>query len=289
MADVQADLLGAFSCDRLSRDRANLHLIKGFKCHDNDTLTDYIRNRAWDDDSRNRRAVYLIKKDGVPVFFFSLQCGSMYEPYKEEELERSFANFKELEPYVQEIRDLTNGDDIANHIFQLLDAGILPKDKFKTLMENYHNSVLARNIMQDEKEDPANKLKRVYKNIPVVELVHFCANEKAKNFAWDANAIHRKLGETVFFKFISPIVEEVSQKVGCTHLFLFASDDTQEEHLIRYYIGQMNFKRDDKLIPKKTDFSLFCTALCQKTAGMEKRRLEFFEDFFPDTQAEDFI
>lgn len=277
MATNPIDLLNSLKCVRISSDKAHKEMIKSFSCQQNKCLTEYIRKKAWEDDSLNRKAVYLVKDDKSILFYFSLQCSTLYEPFNKEEMAKSFENFNEIEPYLKDIQDITQEDDFSNHIMRLLEANIIATDKFRRLMEKFRLSGNARRIRQDEHEDFDNNLPRVNKCIPTIELVHFCANDKTKG-VWDANTYQVKLGAAIFFWFISPIVEDIYNKIGCSHLFLFAADESRDNELIKYYKATMNFDIDKKLIPIKSAFSLFCTPLCQKIANMKTNREAFTKE-----------
>ena len=68
-------LVDELKCERLSCDKHNNSLIKGFSCDRNPSLAWYLRRDAWWEDSHNHRAVYLVKEKNKIVMFFSVQCG----------------------------------------------------------------------------------------------------------------------------------------------------------------------------------------------------------------------
>lgn len=73
--------------------------------------------------------------------------------------------------------------------------------------------------------------------IPAIELTHFAVDERFKNPLGKKNTVHT--GEYIFWNFILPIVNEVSEKVACKVLFLFAIDTPK---LITYYKDVLKFK-----------------------------------------------
>lgn len=88
-----------------------------------------------------------------------------------------------------------------------------------------------------------NSIVRVPKTISGIELCHFCKNEKLSKKLKDQNKGNREIGTYIFFEFIVPIVKEVSNKIGCKILYLFAADDTEDCTLINYYEQSLYFRR----------------------------------------------
>ena len=72
--------------------------------------------------------------------------------------------------------------------------------------------------------------------IPAIELTHFAVDERFKNPNPESSI---KTGEYIFWNFILPIVQDVSQKVACKALFVFAIDTPK---LVKYYKNVLKFK-----------------------------------------------
>lgn len=73
--------------------------------------------------------------------------------------------------------------------------------------------------------------------IPAVELTHFAVDERFKSNVSETERI--KTGEYIFWKFILPIVQEISEKIGCKSLFVFAIDTPK---LVSYYKDTLGFR-----------------------------------------------
>ena len=73
--------------------------------------------------------------------------------------------------------------------------------------------------------------------IPAIELTHFAVDERYKKA--DITSEVMRTGEFIFWNYIIPIVQEVSQKVACKVLFVFAIDTPK---LIKYYKDILKFK-----------------------------------------------
>ena len=79
--------------------------------------------------------------------------------------------------------------------------------------------------------------------IPAVELTHFAVDERFKSIDDSMRA-----GEFIFWHFILPVVEEVSENIGCKSLFLFAIDNPK---LISYYKTVLGFKEINSVDEKQ--------------------------------------
>ena len=73
--------------------------------------------------------------------------------------------------------------------------------------------------------------------IPAIELTHFAVDERFKNPLGASGSVHT--GEYIFWNYIIPIVRNVSEKVACKALFVFAIDTPK---LIKYYKETLQFR-----------------------------------------------
>lgn len=81
--------------------------------------------------------------------------------------------------------------------------------------------------------------------VPAVELTHFAVDERFR--MKDAQQNGTRTGEYIFRRFILPIVYDISEKIACKDLFVFAIN---APNLIHYYKERLGFKEmsniDDK-------------------------------------------
>ncbi len=61
--------------ERLTENKMNKQWTKSFCNTRNKSLQYYIRNKAWEEDSRNETVVYLLKDDNTIAYYFTLKCG----------------------------------------------------------------------------------------------------------------------------------------------------------------------------------------------------------------------
>ncbi len=73
--------------------------------------------------------------------------------------------------------------------------------------------------------------------IPAIELTHFAVDERFKKA--DSTSDTMRTGEFIYWNYIIPIVKDVSEKVACKALFVFAIETPK---LIKYYKDVLMFK-----------------------------------------------
>ena len=114
--------------------------------------------------------------------------------------------------------------------------------------------------------------KHVLSTAAGVEIVHFCANDD-KRAAW---ALQEKLGISVFWFFMVPIILNVKELVGCSHVFLFAADITEDETLVKYY-KQLGFKDTKDKVSVYPSYDEFCHFMFRETKDLAAERQAFLE------------
>lgn len=175
--DYVDEVVKRWSLERLTSDKANKHVIKGFHNSRNSHLQYYLQKCAWGQDKNNETVIYLIKDGDLAAYYFSLKCGML----------------------------LKNGSKS--------DPESLEKPEIK--------------------EDQL----LVNSTIPAIEIAQFCVNEK-----WAEKCKTKGFGSVVFYKYILPLIKEISTHVGCRYIYLYAADDTEDETLVRYY-ESLGFKK----------------------------------------------
>lgn len=70
ITEDQLAILDSFSCERLTANEANEHLIQSFENKRNSGLADYLKQNAWEEDKSNAIAFYLVKNVERQILFF---------------------------------------------------------------------------------------------------------------------------------------------------------------------------------------------------------------------------
>lgn len=126
---------------------------------------------------------------------------------------------------------------------------------------------------------------RVSKAFPAVELKFFGKNANTEEI-WSTMNFHisKRLGETLFWKFVIPKLENLREMVGCQYLYLFAADNEPEGSLVNYYKVSLHLDAKPILSANKPIFDKSSIFLYQDINALCKCRDDFFEDFNPEEE-----
>lgn len=282
ITDEQKRSIYSLVCERLSANADNLRYVGDFINYKNESLTDTLKNEAFEEDEKGNIAYYLIKDpDGKILFYFSLKCGSLYESIKGMD---SLKKIHELYEYVIELK---NDSDLNESDRQIIESIIERIRTGKGLIKNDLAKISYAKkgeIIKELEKASEDDLKRVGKTFAGIEIVHFCANDLYREM-WKGFKIDQKLGVVVFWMFIVPKILEVMQHIGCEYIFLFAADMTPDEYLVNYYKTYLKFKDTTN---HGTTISLYdygCKFMHQETASLKAKQEFFFEHFNRDEDA----
>lgn len=117
--------------------------------------------------------------------------------------------------------------------------------------------------------------------VPAVELAHFCINDtyrrKKKTTSINYGICDYSIGVYVFYRFIAPIIIELSEKVGLEYVYLFSADDWSGR-LTNYYTEQLNFRIMDDMACIRPDYDDELECLTIRIVDLA-RDVNRFEDF----------
>lgn len=275
----QKRILAGFSCQRLSEDEANFSLIENFSNSINDSIAETLRNEAYREDETQSVAYYVIKHpNGQILFFFSLKCGMLFDHLIDPSL------LSNLQRLTEDLEDKANEmsltpclkKEIADVMEKIRTSKGVAADDLHRLRQ------LKLDTIDELKKELNNDIARVGRTFSGIELVHFCSNTDTDD-TWANLELPQLRGTTIFWYFVVPKVMKAIEYVGCQYLFLFAADKSKDEKLIRYYEDQLNFKRPDGLATAKPVYDFTCKFMYHDISSLEKERIEFFENFNPDT------
>lgn len=260
------EVMKTLHCERLSKDDKNSDYIEGFFSKRNAQIPNKLLEDGFDEDSSGINNYYIVKNDNNEVlFFFSIKCGQLHEPYLKGEQERLFERFAR---FISGKASEANADEEeksqAKKIQEKLRSGNgLAKsdlDFFQGKSEFVDRIIQACNLDQ----------KHVLSTAAGIEMVHFCANDNMRA-AW---TLPEKLGISVFWYFIVPIILDVRELVGCSHIFLFAADITEDETLVKYY-KQLGFEDTKTKVSVYPSYDEFCRFMFRETKDLAKEREAF--------------
>lgn len=294
ITEEQERILRSFTCERLSFSEKNKKIINQFKSTRGESLVEYLLQDGWNEDSNGENAFYLIKDEsGFPYLYFSLKCGAMFEPLDETNLTEQIDT---IQKKIEQLRSSHGNKITSKDVFVM--SRILSNMSGMTFEEARTNIILnlyrykklqskRKSIELDRKREEGRPIMRVSRTIPGIELVQFCANDKAKPM-WEKLKeeydFRFPFGEVFFWYFIVPIIEEVQKFVGCQYVFLFAADPTPDETLINYYEVSLKFSKTDDIGTNKPTYDLGCVFMSQAARELIHNKTVFFENFNIDAK-----
>lgn len=285
ITEDQLAVLDSFSCERLTANEANEHLIQSFENKRNRGLADYLKQNAWKEDKSNAIAFYLVKNvEGQILFFFSLKCGALFEHLDEEKLRQKVQYWEALKRILKDPKPEEESQAMANLIMEKIRSGQdIPDEEIKRLIKDRfaEKNYILETLSQEKASETNEHIVRVSSTYSGIELVHFCINDAAKD-RWKEYGFQRFPGEIVFWKFIVPIMESVQKSIGCQYAFLFAADLSEEGSLINYYNVTLHFEQPAHIGTSKPYYDFCCRFMCQEICKLLQLRDEFFENFNRD-------
>lgn len=284
ITEEQLNLLDSLHCERFSSDIRNLRDIENFYNRRNDQLVEPLRNEAYQDDEEGRIAYYLVKHtSGKILFYFSLKCGLLYDRFINND-----EKLKSLKNLLACFMDLKNDPSTSEEDKETIDSIF---EKLRT-RKGFTKADVAKikkkkgNAIEEIEKEFTDEVRRVGETYAGIEIVQFCANDDDEcRKLWRDFKFDQKLGVTVFWHFIVPVILDTMKLIGCQYLFLFAADLSEDEELINYYRNYLKF--EDSLgrgtaIPLYDDM---CKFMYQETNGLKEKQAEFYDNFNHDEDA----
>lgn len=247
----QESILNEFQCIRVnSIDPACLHSISGpiIDGTNRSPLIDHFRNsKHLDDDKAGTLASYIVvNKTGEILLFFSIRCGELFEKIDPQKMVLSHNAMVG----VNTLKNTSLSDEDRNIALQAiknaLNAGLSYGD-FRFYAKK------KRNYIGDLSKEPSKIISRVSVVYSGVELKFYGINDNAKIF-WNGLNLPKKMGETLFWYFIVPKLEQLREIVGCQYMYLFAADREADGHLVTYYRTVLHIKESLRLSANKPFF-----------------------------------
>lgn len=282
----QEEYLNSLVCQRLSRNPDNKQLIRSFRCARNKGLEAQLTYYAWEEDLSGATTYYIIKdqQDRI-LLYFSLQCGSLFDPINKEELLANVHRYRQLLELIRTRRPGVSRSRYLAQVQQLEREFNMPLYQLSYYLQS--EVTAKKQKIKGLEDDIAQELNphisRVYRTYPAVELVHFVANDNAKSL-WRKSGIKRSMGEVLFWKFICPIITGIHDSLGCQYMYLFAADTSVNQNLINYYEVRLNFHQTQELGTSKPLYDFTCPFMCQSIEDMPEYREDYFENFNPDPE-----
>ena len=290
ITEEQNAILEELICERLRDNPNSSALIQNFENEKGTLIVDYLKQYGLKEDLEGSTAFYIVRnKDNDVLMFFSLKCGELFDSlFDEDEIE---AGYEEHLLIIQALKNVESDEEAKNSaiekIKEISDAkGISMQKALNLILRETKTKQKMLSFFNKERETEGNeKISRVSKTYPGIELVHFCTNDNTKKI-WESYGLGHSLGEVIFWKKIVPKFFEVQSIVGCEYAFLFAADLSEDRTLINYYDVSLKFEIDVEVGTNKPLYDFTCAFMCQKLSDMKKNQESYFNNFNIDDNDE---
>lgn len=265
ITEEQIKILDGYTCERLSSNEDNKELIKSFVSERGRLLVEYLQEYGWEEDTVGKIAFYLIKNpEGIPCVFFSLKCGSLFQPLDEDGLRKAIEEARAFLQLSSNTIGTYNGD--------------YKKRRLEYKRTKRENEYILKYLESDRQREGGRPIQRVDKTFSGVEITHFCTDDNS-TIAWKSHGFRFPMGQVLFWKYIAPILLDIQKVVGCQYAFLFAADETPDGTLTNYYNVSLKFCKLDDIGTNKPFYDFCCEFMSQEICTMRKNMEYFFEHF----------
>lgn len=275
----QESILSGFRCKRVRElDRKCLGSIVGPKIGGEQIsiIPDLFRSdEHLQDDASGALASYVItNRENEIMMFFSIRCGELFENVDHEKMILGHNAYVGILSMSDTKISQAKYDKAMQAVKAALDAG-LSVDDFQYYAKK------KRVYLDDASKEPVKEVSRVLSVYSGVELKFYGINANAIRY-WKSLNMPKKMGETLFWRFVIPKLEELREVVGCQYLYLFAADQEAEGSLVTYYKTVLHMNSTVHLSSNKPVFDYNSMFLYQEIEELTERKRIFFENFNPD-------
>lgn len=235
----------------------------------------FLSKEYLEDDKNGKLASFVvISSECLPLAFFSLRCGELFENASIIKMKYGYNAFVALQRMTNgEIQNKEDYDKALNIIKEALSQGLSIEDfeAFGKKKEAWaYDSII----------DKDKEINKVLNAFPAIELKLFGVNEAAKEY-WNTLPLSEdwRLGEAIFWVKVVEIIQQIQDYIGCQYLYLFAADKEAEGQLVQYYRVRLGFCSDTKMTANKPMFDWKCQFLFQDIESLFKRRDLFSSSF----------
>ena len=301
---------------------ANKDDVKNFKqATKGDIISDYLIDKAWKDDEEHNTKVFLVRDKNTKeiVFYFALNCGILFSDLNIWSMTPE--EKKPFEKYVEAIQllkksDLTKDENekaneqYSSSMGELWEV-VEDPDRVSTLLSLAEEKVQIleekREVFSDTTE--VEHVQQVQETFPAIDIKFLGRNGNYKS----AIKLDFRLGVYVFWEMIVPHLLDISEKVGCKYIYLFAADnsektekvsevpmwtpdydpysedDENEEEveihkLVNYYINELKFRYVTKYKILKPHFERTCFTLVQDVDDLQSNREQVWASHIGDEE-----
>lgn len=282
LTEEQKSLLESFEIKRAKEfDPTELRAMTGPVINDEEErhiIELFASDAHLQDDMNGHLASFVIvSPNGLPVAFFSLRCGELFEKSTQYKMRLSHNAHVAIEMLMNNPAcTQEEHDEAISHIRKAMDEG-LSVDDFEELPAKKGA------IKEDEILEADKDITRVHKVHPAIEIKFLGINASARSY-WQSLGFpeDKKMGETLFWTKVVETINQMMHMVGCEYVYLFAADNEAEGELVKYYRVRLNFSSNSKMSANKPRFDYKTQFLFQSTKDLFARQKLFIETLVKD-------
>lgn len=243
---------------------------------DRNIINLFVSDKYLQDDLNGHLASFVVlAPNGVPMLFFSLRCGELFERVNPEKILVGRRFYDEIMGcmYNPQLSNEQKRDEITLIAGRMQSEGLSIDDVMElTLKQQY--------IKADEALEVDKDLTRVSEVHPAIEI-KFLGKNAAANSYWKSLGFpeEKKMGETLFWVKVVDVICQMMSMVGCEYVYLFAADNEAEGELVQYYRVRLNFGSNSKMSANKPHFDFQSQFLFQSVKDLFAAQQTFIENF----------
>lgn len=288
----QLEILDSFQVERLHVSVDNALLVHSFANAKNPILEDKIKQEdSLLRDLSGTTAYYLVKtQNGELLLYFSLKCGELYVNLDKHKMDLAIQTYKALNMLDNDTK-LEEQEKAYNFLEQNIDEIKKYWPNIDAFKIDSSNLVDKKNTYLRELQEEINtNMQRVLRTYPAIEIVEFCANDKARSI-WRSLDLpaSRRMGECIFWHCIVPKLQAIQELIGCQYVYLFAADSTIDRFLENYYKEVLKFEKPQTLGANKPQYDFKCSFLCQELNNVLKEKENFYNNFNINERQDDVV
>lgn len=240
----------------------------------------FVSDKYLGDDQEGALASFVIlsEDETIPLGFFSLRCGELFEETSARKMQICHNAHVALHVLMDErskpgSHSKDELDAAMNHIRLANNEG-LGLDDFEPLEDK------KKAWKYDDVIDAGKEVKKVFRSYPAIELKLFGTNNSAKDY-WKTLGLpeDKKMGEVLFWTKVVDGIRDILETVGCQYLYLFAADEEAEGQLVQYYRVRLGFGADIRKSANKPRFDWDSQFLFQDMKSLFRRQDHFLKTF----------
>lgn len=280
MTEKQKSVFESFKVIRARDfDSSALHAMTGpviGKKENRGIIEHFTSEQYLQEDSDGHLASFVIAApSGLPLAFFSLRCGELFESVDPRKLDLAKELYGKLVAYMDNPSlDLNQQIELLEPVYERMKKEGWSIDDLMDL------AVKVAGKKEDAMMEAEENVTRVNDVHPSIEIKFLGVNADA-NWYWKSLNLpeDKKMGETLFWTKVVDTIRQAMGTIGCKYVYLFAADVEAEGALVQYYRVRLNFGSSLTMSANKPRFDYSCQFLFQSVKDLFDKQQYFLENY----------